>query len=121
MDNDQKRKWFMWGMILAWAPSLPFLIGVVHSFQGVFEQKATGIGAVAAGLAEAYVTFGLILTFVFLVGGIVLLSRSFSGGHGMRALFSVLSMCWSALMLIVFGLSVWLFFFQLPRGVSGPQ
>jgi hypothetical protein len=121
MDNDPKRKWFVWGMVLAWIPSTPLLIGVVHSFRGISEQKATGLGAVAAGLAEIYVPLGLTLTFIFWVGAIVVLARSFSGGHGMRALFSVLSMCWSALMLVIFCSLVWLFFIDLPHGVSGPQ
>jgi hypothetical protein len=119
MDNDPNRKWFIWGMVLAWAP-VPLIVGgVLHAFPGISEQKATG--AVAGGLAEVYVTSGLILTFICLVGGIVLLGRSFSGGHRMRALFSVLSMGWSALMLLIFGLLMWLFFFKLPHGVRGPQ
>jgi hypothetical protein len=122
MDNDPKRKWFIWGMVLAWAPSVPFIVGgVLHAFRGISGQKATGLGAVAGGLAEVYLTSGLALTFICLVGGIVLLGRSFSGGHRMRALFSVLSMCWSALMLFIFGLFAWLFFVQFPHAVRGPQ
>jgi hypothetical protein len=121
MDNDSKRKRFIWGMILAWIPCLPFIIGVLSSFRGISEQKATGLGAVTAGLSEVYLTFGLILTFISLVAAIVLLSRSFSGGNGMRTLFSVLSMCWSVFMLFVFGSSVWLFLIWLPHKATPPQ
>jgi hypothetical protein len=121
MDNDRKRKWFLWGMVLAWTPSVPLIIGVLHSFRGISEQKATGLGAVAGGLAEVYVTFGIILTFILLVGAIVLLGRSFSGGHRMRALVSMLSICWSALMLFIFGLLMWLFLVQLPHRASGTR
>jgi len=121
MDNDRKGRWFLWGMVLAWIPSVPLIIGVLRSFLGISEQKATGLGAIAGGLSEAYLTFGLILTFIFLVGALVLLSRSFSGGHRVRTVLSVLSMGWSAFMLFIFGLLMWLFFVQLPHGTSGPQ
>jgi len=120
MENDPKRKWFLWGMVLAWTPSIPIIIGVLDTFRGVSEQRATGLGAVA-GLAEVYLTFGLILTFIYLVGAIVLLGRSFSGGHRLRAILSVLSMGWSALMLFIFGLLMWLLLAQLPHRGSGPQ
>jgi hypothetical protein len=121
MDNDPRRKLFLWGMGLAWIPSVPLVIGVFRSFRGISEQKATGLGAIAGGVTEVYLTFGLILTFIFLGGAIVLLSRSFAGGHPMRATLSVLSMCWSALIFSVLGLLVWLFLVQFPRGVAGPQ
>jgi hypothetical protein len=121
MDNDPKRKWFIWGMVLAWIPSVPLIIGILHSFRGISEQKATGLGAVAGGSAEAYLTFGLAFTFISLLTAIVMLGRSFSGGHGTRTLLSVLSMCWSAFMLIIFGGSVWLFLVWLPHRTGVPQ
>jgi hypothetical protein len=121
MDNDPKRKWFIWGMVLALIPSVPLIIGILRSFRGISEQKATGLGAITVGFAEVYLIFGLILTFIFLVGAIVLLGRSFSGEHRMRALLSALSICWSALMLFVFGLLMWLFLIQLPHRASGIQ
>ena len=79
------------------------------------EQKATGLGAVAGGIAEAYVTFALILAFVLPIAAIVLLVKSFSGGHRMRALFSLLCILWNALMLALAGLFVWLSFIYLPH------
>jgi biopolymer transport protein ExbB/biopolymer transport protein TolQ len=32
------------------------VMGILHAFQGISEQKATGLGAVAGGIAEALVT-----------------------------------------------------------------
>jgi hypothetical protein len=55
-------------------------------------------------------TFGLLATLTFQVGGIVLLSRSFSREHGARAVFSALSIGWSILTLLLLGLFLWLNF-----------
>ena len=101
---------FLWGLVLAWAPALPVLIGMRNIFRGISETKATGLGAVAGGLAEAFLIFGLMATLAFQVGGIVLLSRSFSPGHGARAVFSALSIGWSILTLLLLGLFIWLNF-----------
>jgi Na+-driven multidrug efflux pump len=121
MENDPNRKRFLWGMVLAWAPGIPVVIGVLYSFHGISGQRATGIGAVAAGFSEVFFTFSLIVIFVFSVAGIVLLGRSFSRRHRTRALFSVLSICWSALMLSIFGLFVWLSLVWLPQRAGGVQ
>jgi len=118
---DHKRKWFLWGTVLTWTLSIPLIIGMFNSFRGISEQKATGLGAVAGGLAEGYVTFGLIFSLVLPVGAIVLLVRSFSGRHRMRALVSVLYICWSALALALAGLFVWLSFIYLPHVAGGPR
>ena len=45
---------FLWGLVLAWAPAIPVIIGMRNTFRGISETKATGLGAVAGGLAEAY-------------------------------------------------------------------
>jgi hypothetical protein len=101
---------FVWGLVLTWATAIPFIIGMSRTFRGLSETKATGLGAVAGGLAEAYLIFGLVATLAFQVGGIVLLSRSFSPGHGARAVFSALSIGWSILTLLLLGLFLWLYF-----------
>jgi hypothetical protein len=94
---------------------------IFHAFQGISEQKATGLGAIAGGVAEAYAIFGLFLAFVLPVAAIVLLVKSFSAGHSARALFSLLYICWSVLTLAFAVLSVW-FFFHLPaQAASGPR
>jgi len=32
------------------------VVGIIHAFQGIATQKATGLGAVAGGISEALVT-----------------------------------------------------------------
>ncbi|HSB74935.1 MAG TPA: hypothetical protein VLC12_04750 [Terriglobales bacterium] len=50
------------GMLLAWAPILALIIAITFIFRGgISEHKATGLGAVAGGLAEGYLVFGLVL------------------------------------------------------------
>jgi hypothetical protein len=116
---DRKRKWFLLGTVLTWTVSIPLIVGMFNSFRGISEQKATGFGGVAGGLAGAYMTFGLILAFVLPVVAIVLLVRSFSGRHRVRALVSVLYICWSTLALALAGLFVWLSFIYLPHAAGG--
>ncbi len=109
MDDKLKQKRFLWGVALAWAPSIPTMIGLGYAFAGIGNSKATGLAAVAGGFAEMYVLFGLAATLICEVGALVLLFRAFSSGHGVRSAFSVLSICVSGLMLIFFCLSLWAF------------
>jgi predicted metal-binding membrane protein len=114
-DDPAKRR-FLWGVLLAWTPFfvavLPTIIGIFNAFREISTQKATGLGAVAGGLTEAFATFGLFATVVFEVTALVLLVRAFSKGHPMRTFFSVLSICCSGLMLTILGLFLWLSFRQ---------
>jgi len=94
MDNgsshERKSRWFLWGKVLTWALFIPFIIGIFIPFgRGIGEQKAMGLGAIAGGLAESYGTLGIILAFVLPVVAIVLLIKSFSSGHRMRALLYI--------------------------------
>lgn len=109
MESDQKRKRFVWGVLLAWAPWVPTIIGLASVFRGVSNSKATGLAAVAGGLVESYVWFGLASTVICEVSAMVLLFRAFSGGHGVRSALSALSICMSALIMVLLGLSLWLF------------
>jgi hypothetical protein len=118
---DRKKKYFLWGTVLTWTLSIPLMVGMFNSFRGIQPEKATGLAAVAGGISEAYTTLGLILAFVLPVGAIVLLVRSFSGEHRMRALFSVLYIGWSAITLLLAGLFVWVFFIHMPHTASGPR
>ena len=110
---------FLWGLVLAWAPVIPLIIGIIigisNTLGGLSEQKATSLGAVAGGLAEAYFFFGLAATFAFQVGGIVLLIRSPSNGKAFHAFLSFASIAWSIFMLILLGFSLWLNFVYLRR------
>jgi hypothetical protein len=111
--NDIKRKRFLWGVCLAWAPFLFLLIiGISSAFNGIAREKATGLAAVAGGLVEFFATFGLAATLVFEVAAIVLLLRTFSGGRQVRALVSVISICCSGFMLTILSLFLWVFVFR---------
>ena len=109
--EDVKQKRFLWGVALAWVPSIPTMIGLGYVFWAIASSKATGIAVVAAGFAEGYVVIGMAATLICEVGAMVLLFRAFSRGHGVRSAFSVLSICVSGLMLLLFPLSIWLFWF----------
>jgi hypothetical protein len=111
MDDALKQKRFLWGVALAWAPWVPTLIGLRSVFTGISNTKATGLAALAGGFAEMYVMVGLVATVICEVSATVLLFRAFSAGHGVRSAFSALSICMSALMLLLFCLSLWLLWF----------
>ncbi|MGC2321995.1 MAG: hypothetical protein WA463_05135 [Terriglobales bacterium] len=105
-----KRKRFLWGVLLAWIPFLFLILPIAVAFvSSLSSQKATGLGAVAGGLSEAMVTFGLAVTLAFELIAIVLLLRAFSRGHPLRAFFSVLSICCSGIVLFGFGFFLWLY------------
>jgi hypothetical protein len=111
MESDLKQKGFVWGTVLAWAPWVPMIIGLAFVFRGVSNSKATGLGAMAGSLAEAYVWFGLVSAVICEVSAMVLLFRTFSRGHAARTALSTLSICMSILMIPLLGLSLWLFWF----------
>jgi hypothetical protein len=102
--DELKKKRFLWGMLLAWAPLIPTLIGLGNVFRGISEQKATGLGAVAGGLSELFVLYGMVAILVGQVAAVVLLFRSFSPGHWGRRFLSLLAICFSGLMLLLVGL-----------------
>lgn len=114
-DTAGRRKWFLWGMILSWISCIPVIVGALNAFRGITEQKATGLGAVAGALAEAYATLGLLLALVLPVGAIVLLAKSISRGHRIRTVISLLHICGSAVTFIFAGLAVWVLFIYLPH------
>jgi hypothetical protein len=120
LELDRKRKRFLLGTVLTWTLTVPLIVGMFSAFRGLFG-RTLGLGAIRGGLAECYVTVGLILAFVLPVGAIVLLVRSFSGAHPMRAIFSLLYICWSALTLGFAGLFVWLTFIYMPHTSGGPK
>ena len=112
MEDDAKQKRFVWGVALAWAPWIPMMIGLGIAFRGISGSKATGISAVAGGLVEVYLLIGLAATVMCEVSALVLFFRAFSRGHGVRSAFSVLSICVSGLMILLFGLSLSLLWFE---------
>jgi hypothetical protein len=112
---DRKRTWFVLGSVLTWILSVPFLIGMFNAFRGISEQKATGLGAVAGGLAEIGMTLAIILGFGLPIAAIVLLIKSFAPKSGTRSLISVLYICWNAFMFVVVSLLAWLSLVYLPH------
>jgi hypothetical protein len=111
MDDVKKRR-FLWGVALAWTPWIPMVIGLAKAFRGISKEKATGLVAVAGGLAETFVEWGIGAMLIGQVIAIILLSRAFSPGNWKRSLFSVLSIGLSALMIVFVGLFLWLLWFQ---------
>ena len=107
MDGLKKKR-FVWGLLLTWAPWLPSLIGLANVFRGISTEKATGIAAVAGGLSEMFVLVGLVTTTVFQVVAIAFLVRTFDADYRWRNLFSVVSIFFSVLMLVLISLFVWL-------------
>ena len=113
--DELKKKWFLWGVALAWTPWIPTLIGLGNALRGILQQKATGIGVVAGGLTELFVVWGIGAILIGQVAAIVLLFRAFSPGHWLRSLFSILSICLSGLMLLLVGLFLWFSWFRKPN------
>ena len=108
-------------MVLAGISSLPFVILFLNVLRGISQDKAIGLGAVAGGLTEVYVTLGLVLTFLLPVAAISLLGRSFSGASRTRKLFSALFIVWSSFTLLVSCLNAWVLITELPRLVNSSR
>jgi len=116
VEDNTKQNRFLWGVALAWVPWIPMMLGLAYAFRGMWNSKATGLAAVAGGLAETYVSVGLAATLICEVSAMALLFRAFSRGHGVRSAFSVLSIGVSGLMILLFAMSLWLFWFQSRHG-----
>ncbi len=70
------------------------MIGWGLAFREIGNSNATGLAAVAGGLAQAYyLLMGIAATMICEVSAIVLLFRAFSHGDGVRSAFTVLSIC----------------------------
>ena len=111
--DPAKKKQFLWGALLAWTPWLPSIFGLGNALRGISTEKATGIGAVVGGLAETFISVGLLATVLFELAAIILLFRAFERGHWLRSLFSALSICLGGLLLLLSGLFVWLTWTQM--------
>ena len=115
MEDQLKRRRFLWGVALAWVPWIPVMIGLANAFVGIANTKATGLAAVAGGVVETQVMVGLAATLICEVSAMVLLFRAFSRGHELRSAVSVFSIGMSGLLILLFGLSVWFFRFAHHR------
>ncbi len=107
--ETNSRTRFLWGIGLAWVPFLFFFVpAMLNAFRGIATNKATGMGAVAGGLAEGLAVFGLVTIVAFEIAAVVLLARSFSRGQSLRGFLSVVSIGCALLVLSVLGLMLWL-------------
>lgn len=107
---------FLWGAVLAWVPFVIIVVpGFMKMFRGITNQKATGLGAVAGGLSEAFATFGLIAFVAAQVFAIFLLVRSLGTGGPVQNIFAILSIALSVVTLLAIPLLLWLILFVIPR------
>lgn len=108
MDGDKKR--FALGMALAWVPTLLVIgPGLVSSFRGMSQEKATGLAAVGAGFMEFFAAFGFGLFIACEVAGIVLLARGIGPERWGRSLAAVVSIVVSLLIVASTILATWWF------------
>src|SRR5258708_38862464 len=114
LTHERKRKWFLWGTVLTCTLSIPLIIGMSKTFRGISAEHATGLSAVAGGLAEAYVTFAVVLAFALPITAIFLLSRSFVRGRAARSLFSFSASAGTHLCLPLLGYSSGCIWFTCP-------
>jgi hypothetical protein len=103
---DAIKRRFLVGVLLAWTPWIPILIGLHEVFRGMSDTKAVGLASVAGGLSEALATWGVAAMVVAQVAAIILLGRSFAPEHGLRNLVSVFSIVLSGLMLVLVALFI---------------
>jgi hypothetical protein len=107
---DPKRKRFLWGIAIGWFSFIPLLYGCANAFKGVSEQKATGVGAIAGGVAEVCIFVGALVLLLSPLIAIYLLVTSWSRGQAARTFFSVLTMLWSGFTLFLILGAAWLIF-----------
>ncbi|MDT8067211.1 MAG: hypothetical protein ROO76_03500 [Terriglobia bacterium] len=107
---------FLVGILLAWVPIVVIIVPVFFEvFRGITDQKATGLGAVAGGFSEAFVTFGVVTFVAAQVLAIILLIRSVGIGKTVQSVFAILSIGICATMLAATGLFFWIMLFVIPR------
>jgi hypothetical protein len=114
-SQDPKKRMFFYGMLLTLLILVPSIISIMVSFRGISEQRATGLGAVAGGISEAYAIYGMAFTIVAPIVVIVFFIKSLAPGHAFRSLISWLLIGWSSLMLTYFALGAWIFTSQVWR------
>jgi len=102
--DDLKKKRFLWGILFAWLPWAPALIGLGYALKGMSTGRATGLAAVASGFTEMFVVWGVASVLIAEVAAVIFLSRAISTGHWIRGLVSIVSIAVSCLMLFLLGL-----------------
>jgi hypothetical protein len=99
---DQDKKFFGWGLGLAWVPVVvAFVPGLISGFRGMGPEKATGIAVVVGGYAESLATFGIVAFVLCQVVAIVLLARGVRREQWGRSLVAVVSIVCSVVILSI--------------------
>jgi hypothetical protein len=98
---DSSRR-FLWGMVLACMPSLAFLLEILNILRALPEPKGAGLGAVAGGTAEAFITLGMLSAVVLPIAAIVMLTTSFSKLRPLQKFVCALSIAWCSLILLFY-------------------
>ena len=108
--DDPTKARFLMGLLLTWVPFVLFMAPIVVTVvRDISPQKATGLGAVAGGLLEGLMTFGLAAIVLSQVGALFMLARSFERDHAVSGFFSAVSICCSLFLVAFMALTVWLF------------
>jgi hypothetical protein len=108
MESDVSQRRFRWALVLAWAPWVPVLFGLGRIFIGIDNAKATGLAAVAGGMAEMLVWWGLAALMIGQVVAVIWLLRSFSKIDMSRNVLSFFSICACGLTLLWLGGFLWI-------------
>ena len=108
MEDTRDRKRFFWALLLAWTPWVPTIIVLRYFFVGINNSKATGLAAIAGGLVELLVWWGLAAMIISQFVALVWLFRSFSGTHTLRSLVAAASILARGVsLLLVFAFLFW--------------
>lgn len=105
MEIDRKTSQFLWGAALVAILSMPILLAFFRQFS---MPKQNGLGAVAGGLSEIYMTIGMASTILLPALAIILLLGSLSKVRLGRSLFAAALVFWSTLVLAYYGVAVWM-------------
>jgi hypothetical protein len=105
--NERPIVRFWWGVLLAWAPLVPTLIGFGYALRGISSTKATGLAALAGGVAEMLVLWGFATMLISQIVAIVWLWRRFSRNNIFRNLVGAASLCMSGLTFLLLAFFLW--------------
>jgi len=103
-EDNSNRRTFFWGVVLAWTPIALFVLGIVRAMLEISSQRTSGLGAVAGGLSEVLITYGLLVALASQILAVVLLVRAFTSQQSLkRKFFSAISICCACLVLLLCG------------------
>ena len=109
------KKRFRYGVALAWLPFIFMVPGFMSAFRWILSSKATGLGAVVAGLAEGMIPVGFASMLVLQIMAVVMLRRSFSQEHRFRRFVMMVSLicCAFTLLLLIGSVTGFVYLHQL--------